>query len=177
MIRERAPRAAFELAPGPSAMVRRRLALTLKQHLSRTTRPILHLNRFLFLFPMTSLTVASEGCKIVVFIRPHKRSESTPKRWHIIVDPLLRPGALEKLPIDEREKWHRNLLRVSSEVHAALVGVSGIARLRWFFDGWDPKQPGVSTPAELPWHANVLRPVNAAATYTNRLVKRREFWP
>ena len=47
-----------------------------------------------------------------------------------------------------------DLLLIADSIHALLTTIPGVARLVWFFQGWDIKIPGARTPAELPWHAD-----------------------
>jgi hypothetical protein len=58
-------------------------------------------------------------------------------------------------PEVEQERYAKDLMVISNEVHAVLTRTPGVTRLRWWFLGWDVSKPGVRTPAELPWHAQV----------------------
>ena len=66
------------------------------------------------------------------------------------------PG--KRFPEDEQERYAKDLMVISNEVHAVLAGTPGVTRLRWWFVGWDVSKPGVKSPEELPWHLDVLGP-------------------
>lgn len=106
-------------------------------------------------FPSGSsvLLVTLNGEKFVVLVREDKYMYPGHKdrMWQILISPYRFRSPAVCFPEDEQERYAKDFMAISKEIHAVLARTPGIARLRWWFVGWDVNQPGVRTPAELPW--------------------------
>lgn len=108
-----------------------------------------------FLFKASVLVVNLDGEKFLLEIRGNKHPGNTARVWEIAVNPSRFPAPAKHFPQDEQEAYAKDLIVISNEVHAVLSRTPGVTRLRWWFVGWDVSKPGVRSPAELPWHAQV----------------------
>jgi hypothetical protein len=100
--------------------------------------------------------VTLNGEKFIVLVRENKYPGNKVRMWEIMINPYRFPTPSERFPEDEQERYAKDLMTLSDEVHAVLTRTPGITRLRWWFVGWDVTKPGVQTPAELPWHIDAL---------------------
>lgn len=111
-----------------------------------------------YLFRASILVVSLNNEKFHVRVRELKRAGSTMRMWEIGVNPsCFFPLFGERLPENEQERYAKDLLAISNEIHAVLSGTPEVTRLRWWFAGWDIKTPAVPTPAKLPWHVNTAQ--------------------
>jgi hypothetical protein len=122
-----------------------------ERHLSQHFGQIRSIQRLVL--PVSVLLLKLPGGDFTVTIRRVLRKRFA--EWRIGVDPLAYPGLWKKLPKEEERKYAKDLLLISTEIHALLTSVPGITRVRWFFEGWNLRRPGVRTPAELPWYMDV----------------------
>jgi hypothetical protein len=152
---KRAPRVMFSLSLVPNWRVRIDLARFMKRKLAKRFGDIaLHPG---YLLKVSALVVGLNGEKFLVGVRRSKCPPGNANRfWRITIDPYRFPAPARQFPEVEQERYANDLLVISKEVHAVLTGTLGVEGLRWWFVGWDLKKPGVRTPAELPWHAEVL---------------------
>jgi hypothetical protein len=150
---QRVPRVGFSLELLPARRAREELAGMLHRHLSKRFGPVRAFRRFLF--PVSLLTLNLAEDKYVVAINREKPKNRDQGEWHVAIDPLEYPVPMKNLPKHEERKYARNLMIISDEIHVLLAGTPGVTRLRWFFDGWDARKPGVRTPGELPWYVDV----------------------
>jgi hypothetical protein len=84
-------------------------------------------------------------------VRENKYPGNTVRMWEIAISPFRFSRPSERFPEDEQDRYAKDLLVISNEIHAVLARTPGVSRLRWWFVGWDVKNPGVPTPAKLPW--------------------------
>jgi hypothetical protein len=84
---------------------------------------------------------------------------NTVRFWQISINPPGFPAPAKRFPDDEQERYAKDLLVISNEVHAVLTRTPGVAQLHWWFVGWDVNKPGVRRPVDLPWRedAGVMR--------------------
>jgi hypothetical protein len=118
-------------------------------------------------FPRTILSLSCLKFKVnrfdfVVRIAQRKAQGARNGEWFVAVDPFDAPAPLANLSRDEQIEYARDLRLISDGVHAVLVAMPGVTRLRWFVDGWESEKPGVRTPAELPWHLGIPELCGAA---------------
>lgn len=106
------------------------------------------------LFRNSVILVTLNGEKFVALVRQDKFKYPGHKdrMWQILISPYKFRSPAMRFPEDEQERYAKDLLAISKEVHAVLIRTPTVRRLRWWFVGWDMNQPGVRTPAELPWH-------------------------
>lgn len=150
---QRVPRVGFSLELLPARRAREELTGMFERHLSRRFGPVRTLRRFIF--PVSLLTFNLAEGKYVVAINRETRKNRGHGEWYVAIDPLEYPVPMKNLPADEERKYARNLMVISDEIHALLASTPGVTRLRWFFDGWDARKPGVRTPVELPWYVDI----------------------
>jgi hypothetical protein len=105
-----------------------------------------------YFFRNSVLIVTLNGEKFHLLVRQNKYPGNAVRMWEIMINPSRFSVLSERFPEDEQERYAKDLMVISKEVHAVLARTPGITRLRWWFVGWDVNQPGVRTPAELPWH-------------------------
>lgn len=118
-----------------------------ERHLSKRFGPMRVLKR-VFL-PVSILTLNVLDDEFVIAVTPERRKKYA-NEWYVSIDPIQYP-APKKLPRELEMKFATQLLTISEEMNVLLTSVSGVTRLRWYFEGWDIARPGVRTPAELPW--------------------------
>lgn len=149
---KKAPRVAFGLNIVPKWRARVDLARMMTRQLSKRFGHIPLYPGYLF-FNNSALLVTLNGEKFVVLVREDKSKYPGPKdrMWQILISPYKFRSPAVCFPKDEQERYAKDLMVISNEVHTVLSRTPGISRLRWWFVGWDFNQPGVRTPAELPW--------------------------
>lgn len=104
-----------------------------------------------FLFRVSVLVVSLNGEKFLIGIRENKHPGNTVRMWEIWASPSRYPRSSDHFPEDEQERYAKDLMVISNEIHAVLARTPGVTRLRWWFAGWDRMKPAVRTPRELPW--------------------------
>jgi hypothetical protein len=124
-----------------------------ERHLTKRFGPVRMFKR-VFL-PVSILTFNVLETKFVIAVTPERRKKYD-NEWYVSVDPIEYPVSKD-LPRELEMKYAGNLLAISEEINVLLTDIPGVTRLRWYFEGWDKKKPGVRTPAELPWHMDVLQ--------------------
>lgn len=107
-----------------------------------------------YFFRNSVLVVTLNGEKFQLLVRQNKYPGNPVRMWEIMINPSRFSVLSERFPEDEQERYAKDLMIISNEVHAVLARTPGITRLRWWFVGWDVNQPGVRTPAELPWRVD-----------------------
>lgn len=157
---KKAPRAAFGLKMVPKWRGHIDLARWMTRQLSKRFGRIL-LSHSVDFFRVSGLSINLNGQRFLVGISRHKAPGDTLIMWQIQINPAQFPVPSKRFPKDEQERYARDLLLISQEIHALLIRAPGVAGLRWFFEGWDVEKPGVRTPAELPWHGEGLEPTGA----------------
>lgn len=145
----RTPCGGFGLQIEPKWRARIDLARMMARQLSKRFGHI-RLSLGLF-FRVSVLVVNLNGEKFLVGIRENKHPGHTVRIWEIWVSPSRFPLASDHFPEDEQDRYAKNLMVISNEIHAVLSQTPGVTRLRWWFAGWDRTRPGVRTPRELPW--------------------------
>jgi hypothetical protein len=156
-----APRAAFGFELHPTSPTRQALAGILQEGLSKHFGSVQARYPFIpRLYRMSMLIVKEDDKEALVTLFRDRFRRDLPKyqrEWRVLVDRFT--GPVWHVLRHASEKGHENLLfAVSNEIHALLVTVPRITRIRWYFKGWDPAQPCVRTPAELPWPATIPEP-------------------
>lgn len=149
----RMPRAMFSLDSPRGRAARNTLPNMLARQLSEKFDTI-------EVFPRTMFSVACLKFKVnrvdfVVRIGQKKARERRIGEWFVAVDPFDVPAPLASLSRNEQVEYAKDLRLISDDIHAVLVAMSGVSRLRWFVDGWESGKPGVRTPADLPWHLGI----------------------
>ena len=150
----RAPRVGFALNIVPKWRARVDLARMLTRQLSKRFAEIRLYPGYLF--RNSVLLVTLNGEKFVVLVREdkYKYSGHKDRMWQILISPYKFRSPAVCFPEDEQERYAKDLMAISKEVHAVLFRTPTIRRLRWWFVGWDVNQSGVRTPAELPWRVD-----------------------
>lgn len=149
---KKAPRVGFGLEIVPKWRARVDLARMMTRQLSkRFGRIPLYPGYF---FRNSVLVVTLNGEKFHLLVRQNKYPGNPVRMWEIMINPSRFSVLSERFPEDEQERYAKDLKVISNEVHAVLARTPGITRLRWWFVGWDVNQPGVRTPAELPWRVD-----------------------
>lgn len=156
-----APRVAFGFELHPTLPTRQELAALLKEALSKRFASVQARYPLIpHLYRMSMLIVKETDKEVLVTLFRDRFRRDLPeyqREWRILVDRFT--GPVWQVLKQDSEKGHENaLFAVSKEIHALLVTVPRITRIRWYFKGWDPAQPCVRTPAELPWSATVPEP-------------------
>ncbi len=149
-----APRAMFTLDPLPALGARGNLADTFARRLSEPFGPIQVIRRVIY--PVAFLALKIGGIDYSVGITRRRHRGSRKGEWYVLIDPLDAASGVKNPTADEQRTYARDLRLISDEIHAVLSTAPGVTRLRWFFEGWDVKKPGVQTPSELSWQAGVL---------------------
>lgn len=147
---KRAPRVGFGLQIVPKWRARVDLARWLTRQLSKRFGQIpLYPG---FFFRASILVISLNNKKFHVRVRENKYPGNTMRMWEIGVNPsIFFPVLGERLAENEQERYAKDLLAISNEIHAVLTKTPEVTGLRWWFAGWDVKKPGVPTPAKLPW--------------------------
>lgn len=150
---KKAPRAGFGLRIVPKWRARVDLAKWLSRQLSKRFG---HIPLYPgYLFRASILVVSLNNEKFHVRVHENKYPGNNPGKteriWVVGVNPSRFPVLGERFTEDEQEKYAKDLLVISNEIHAALTGTPEVTGLRWWFAGWDFQRPGVPTPAKLPW--------------------------
>lgn len=153
-----APRVAFGFELHPTLPTRQELAALLKEALSKRFASVQARYPFIpYLYRMSMLIVKDNEKEVLVTLFRDRFRRDLPeyqREWRVLVDRFT--GPVWQVLKRDSEQGHENaLFAVSKEIHALLVTVPRITRIRWYFKGWDPAQPCVRTPAELPWPATV----------------------
>lgn len=149
---KRAPRVGFGLQIVPKWRARVDIARMMAWHLSkRFSRVKLYPG---YVLRNSVLVVWLNGDKFVLVVRKEKNSRNEARMWQILINPARFPEPGKHFPEEEQERYAQDLRVISNEVHAVLARATGITRLRWWFVGWDMKQPGVRKPADLPWRVD-----------------------
>jgi hypothetical protein len=153
----RAPRVGFALNIVPKWRARVDLARMLTRQLSKRFAEIRLYPGHLFRNSVLLVTLNAE--KFVVLVREdkYKYSGHNDRMWQILISPYKFRSPAVCFPEDEQERYAKDLMAISKEVHAVLFRTPTIGRLRWWFVGWDVNQSGVRTPAELPWHVDAAK--------------------
>lgn len=128
---------------------RRRLADMFARRLSEQFGPIQVCRRLIY--PVAFLLFKVGGVEYSVGITRRKHRGPRKGEWYARIDPLDAASGVTNPTVDEQGIYARDLRLISDEIHVVLSTAPGVTRLRWFFEGWDVKTPGVRTPAELPW--------------------------
>jgi hypothetical protein len=167
-----APRAMFTLDLLPALGARGKLADMFARRLSEQFGPIQVIRRVIH--PVAFLAFKVGGVDYGVGITRRRHREPRKGEWYVLVDPLDAASGVTDPTIDERRTYARDLRLISVEIHAVLSTAPGVTRLRWFFEGWDVKKPGVQTPPELPWQAGFpeSRPAGDASEYRSMSLTR-----
>jgi hypothetical protein len=107
-----------------------------------------------WIFPVSLLKITLPAGDFSVGIARRRRKGPNYGTWSISIDPVIGrvPGNISN---EEQRKRAKDLMLISEEIHALLADIPGVTGLRWFFEGWDNKTPGVRTPADLPWHVDI----------------------
>ncbi len=163
-----APRAMFTLDAPPALGARGKLADMFARRLSERFGPIRVVRRVIY--PVAFLAFKVGGVDYSVGITRRRHRGPRKGEWYVLIDPLDAASGVTNPTIDEQRTYARDLRLVSDEIHAVLSTAPGVARLRWFFEGWDVEKPGVATPPELPWQAGVPEARPAADTSECRSV-------
>jgi len=150
---KKAPWAGFGLQIVPKWRARIDLARMMTRQLSKRFGRVL-LSPGVF-FRTSVLAVELNGEKFLIGIRENKTPGKPVRMWELWVGPARFPVPSDHFPEDEQEKYAKDLMIISNEIHAVLTMTSGVTSLRWWFAGWDVTKPGVRTPAELPWQVDV----------------------
>ena len=146
---KKAPRVAFGLEIVPRWKARLDLARMMRRQLSkRFGRILFHPG---FISKLSVLGLELNGERFLVGIRENKYPGNTAKMWEIAINPARFPVPTKSFPEDEQERYAKDLIVISNEVHAVLARTPGVTRMRWWFVGWDVGNPGMRTPRELPW--------------------------
>jgi hypothetical protein len=141
---KRAPRVAFSLNIVPKWRARIDLARMMSQQLSTRFGHIsLHPGYF---FRASVLVVNLNLERVLVGVRENRYPGNTARFWEIAINPSRFPAPAKRFPDDEQERYAKDLLVISEEVHAVLTRTPGVAQLRWWFVGWDVGKPGVRRP-------------------------------
>jgi hypothetical protein len=149
---KRAPRVGFGLEIVPKWRARVDLARMMTRQLSKRFG---HIPLYPgYCFRNSVLVVTLNGEKFHLLVRQNKYPGNAVRMWEIMINPSRFSVLSEGSPEDEQERYAKDLMAISGEVHAVLARTPGITRLRWWFVGWDVNQPGVRTPAELPWRVD-----------------------
>jgi hypothetical protein len=147
---KKAPRVGFSLNLVPRWRARIDLARYMTRQLSKRFGHIsLHPG---YLFRASVLVVNLKGEKFLLAVRENKRPVNNDRAWEILLNPSRFPSPAKRFPEDEQERYAKDLLVISTEIDAVLTRTPGVARLRWWFVGWDVNKPGVRRPVNLPWH-------------------------
>jgi hypothetical protein len=151
MSTKRAPRVGFALNIVPKWRARLDLARMMTRQLSKRFADIRLYPGYLF--RNSVLLVTLHGEKFVVLVREdkYKYPGHKDRMWQILISPYKFRSPAAWFPEDEQERYAKDLMAISREVHAVLSRTPTVRRLRWWFVGWDVNQPGARTPAELPW--------------------------
>lgn len=144
---QRLPTVSFSLE-----LQRIKLAKMLEQHLAQAFGPVRLYRRALFLLPVSVLALDLPNGTFAAAISRQKRFH---RDWNVRVRPLEYMSPIRNLPDVEAPRYAKDLRAVSDRLNTLLTNFPGITRLRWYFEGWDPKKPAVLTPAELPWLTDV----------------------
>lgn len=150
---KKAPRVTFSLEIVPKWRSRVELARSMRRQLSKRFRHICSSHSIDF-FRLSGLAVNLNDEYVLVGIGTYRESRNSMSMWEIAVNPARFPVPSKNFPEHEQKKYAKDLLLVSEEIHAVLIRTPGVAHLRWYFEGWDVRIPGVRTPAELPWRVN-----------------------
>jgi hypothetical protein len=144
---QRLPRVVFNLELLPARGARKELTTRLEQHLSKHLGPVRAIGRWIF--PVSLLKVTLAAGFFSVGIARRRRKGPNYGAWSISIDPVIGrvPG---NTSIEEQSRYAKDLKLISDEIHTLLANIPEVTRLRWFFEGWDNKTPGVRSPADLP---------------------------
>lgn len=151
-----APRAMFSLDPLPAFGARGKLADMFARRLSGQFGPIQVIRRVIYPVAFLAFKVAGVDYSIGITRKRHRGPRKG--EWYVLIDPLDAASGVTNPTIDEQSTYARDLRLISNEIHAVLSTAPGVTRLRWFFEGWDVKKPGVQTPPELPWQGGFPEP-------------------
>lgn len=147
-----APRAMFTLDLLSACGARGKLADMFAKRLSEQFSPVQVVRRMIY--PVSFLLFKVGEIDYSVGITRKRPRGPQKGEWFVRIDPVDAASGIKNSTIDEQRTYARDLRLICDEIHAVLATTPGISRLRWFFEGWDVKKPGVRTPAELPWHAD-----------------------
>lgn len=153
MSKKKVPWAGFGLQIVPKWRARIDFARMMTRQLSKRFGRILLAPGFFF--RASVLAVDLNGEKFLIGIRENKSLGNPERMWEIWVGPSRFPVPSDHFPEDEQEKYAKDLMIISNEIHAVLTRTPGVTRLRWWFTGWDVTKPGVRDPRELPWNVDV----------------------
>lgn len=161
------PRAIFGFELQPVLPTLQELANVLKEGLSKRFGRVQVRYPFIQrLYRESMLIVSVNGREVLVsLLRDGSRGElpEYQREWMVLIDPFSGP-VWRVLRHDSERGYESEFLAVSNEVHALLGEVPRIARLRWYFKGWDPNKPAVRTPSELPWRTYDSEPGGAGSS-------------
>jgi hypothetical protein len=152
----------FALDPAPVLGARGKLADMFARRLSEQFGPIQVIRRVIYPVAFLVFKVGGVDYSVGITRRRHRRPRKG--EWYVLIDPLDAASAVTNPTIDEQRTYARDLRLIIDEIHAVLSTAPGVTRLRWFFEGWDVKKPGVQTPQELSWQAGFTesRPATAS---------------
>lgn len=141
----------FTLDPLPAFGARGKLADMFARRLSDQFGPIQVVRRMIY--PVAFLVFKIGGIGYSVGVSRRKPPAPRKGEWYVSIDSIDAASGLTNPTPDEQWAYARDLRLISDEIHAVLSTASAVTRLRWFFEGWDVKKPGIRTPAELPWQS------------------------
>lgn len=143
---------AFNLELVPARGARKELTRRFERHLSKHLGPVRTIGRWIFPVSVLQITLATGNFSVGITRR--RRKGPTYGEWRIFIDPVMgrAPGDISN---EEQRKCAKDLMLISGVIHTMLADIPEVTRLRWFFEGWNNKIPGVGTPADLPWHLDV----------------------
>lgn len=157
-----APRAMFTVDALPALGARGKLADVFARRLSEQFGPIQVIRRVIYPVAFLAFKVGDVDYSVGV-TRRHRGPRKG--EWYVLIDPLDAASGVTNPTGDEQRTYARDLRLISDEIHGVLSTAPGVTRLRWFFEGWNVKKPGLQTPSELPWQAGVpeARPAAGAS--------------
>ena len=151
---KKAPRVGFSLNLVPRWRARVDLARVIARHLSkRFGRISVHPG---YLFRASVLALMTNGEGFLLALRENRNPGNPARSWEILINPSRYPSPGKHFPNEEENKYAKDLLAVSTAVHAVHSEIAGVERLRWWFVGWEVNKPAVRTPGDLPWHLGKL---------------------
>jgi hypothetical protein len=150
------PRAWFSSELPPGRKGRKELASLLEQHLAHRFGPVELIQPLIP--PLSIFTLSVRGVDFQMGMGRARRKGPDRSAWWVAIDPeVSHPPKLSNAAL---KNYAPGLMLISNEVHYMLTGISGITRLRWGFETGSRKIVQIArSPADLPWHADVLNTV------------------
>ena len=141
------PHAYFKFERGSTARVDDDLPQVLAHHLGIRLYSVRVRKTWLF----GSWSVALQMGQKSYFRMFVARSKYENDEWVLLIGPLDIPPLRELLRGRKPVTYSPELVQTCQEVHASLIGISGVTRIRWYFEGFHSQSAAVATPDELPW--------------------------